>query len=1300
VIANAQGTNAGVYTVSVTNAGGCVNFNTVSVVVNPQPVITPTNTGPYCAGATIQLSVAAYNTYTWAGPNAFISNLQNPTIGNAQIVNAGVYNVTVTAVGGCMSTGSTTVVINPLPTPTANVNTPICANQSASFTGLGGNTYTWSGPGAFTSNLQNPTIASAQASNTGVYTLNVTGANSCTNTTTVSLTVNPLPVIAVNSPTVCLGSNIALTSSGGNTYSWSGPNAFTSNLQNPTLTNAQFNMSGGYTVVVTTALGCTASAVANASVIPTPTAGILSNTPCVGATLSFTGSGGAVYTWSGPAGFSSNLQNPAISNVQLTNAGTYTLLVTAGSCTNQTTSNITINALPSPTAASNSAVCLLQPISLIGSGGVSYSWSGPNGYTSNQQSPIIATAQNTNAGTYTLVVTGANSCTNITTTPVVVNPLPNIATSDLTVCLNQPINLTSSGANTYTWSGPNAYTSNLQSPSIPSAQFNMSGQYTVTGTSAQGCTNSAVSNVTVIGLPNPVITSNTPCVGSVLNLSGTGGAVYSWSGPNGFTSNQQSPAIPNAQLINAGVYTLIATAGTCSNQATANIIVNALPSPTAASNSPVCLHQAINLTGSGGTTYTWAGPGGFTSNAQSTAIAVAQNTNAGTYTLTVTDNNSCSNTTVTTVVVNPLPTINTNNPSNCVNTTINLIAAGANSYTWTGPNNFTSNSPSPGIPFAQLNMAGPYTVTGTSAQGCSNTAVANVQVIPLPTPTIASNAPLCIGGNLSISAGGGNSYYWMGPNSFTSTSNNPTFANAQPSVSGVYTLIATVGACTNVTTQSIVVNPLPTPSLTSNSPVCLQSAIYLMASGGNNYVWTGPNGFNATGNNPVIGNAGNTSAGVYTAVATDPNGCVNTATVSVSINPLPIIAAAGSTLCADQTMTLGASGGTVYSWMGPNGFSSNSQSIQMANATVDMAGNYTVTATDQNGCSSTNICNVIINAIPTITVSANSPVCASGTIHLTASSGAGNGFIWNGPNGYSSVFQNSDITDAQSNAAGMYTVTVTDNLGCLARATVAMLINPLPQVSISSDKIKGCVPLCINFTPQSTIPLQSCLWRFGDGSSATGTSNIANCYKNAGSYKIYSDFTDIHGCANTGTFNVEAYPIPVADFNYSPSRPTESEQVEFLDASHDANVTSWTWSFSDLSSQAFITPSVPRAYENAGNYAIALIVVSDHGCRDTIVKSITIGEDFGIYVPDAFSPNGDGINDTFQPKGYGITRYELNIFDRWGEKLFTTKDFNQGWNGSYKANDIVKEDVYVWRIVVTDNNGKQKELSGKVALIK
>lgn len=138
---------SGAYTVSVTNAAGCVSSNVVNVIVNTLPVITPTNTGPYCAGTTINLTTPASVTYTWTGPNAFTSNLQNPTIPNSQAVHAGTYSLTVTNGGGCQSSGTTNVIVNPTPTATAANNGPICSGFALNLTGGGGGTYVWSGPG-------------------------------------------------------------------------------------------------------------------------------------------------------------------------------------------------------------------------------------------------------------------------------------------------------------------------------------------------------------------------------------------------------------------------------------------------------------------------------------------------------------------------------------------------------------------------------------------------------------------------------------------------------------------------------------------------------------------------------------------------------------------------------------------------------------------------------------------------------------------------------------------------------------------------------------------------------------------------------------------------------------------------------------------------------------------------------------------------------------------------------------------------------------------------------------------------
>jgi gliding motility-associated-like protein len=830
----------------------------------------------------------------------------------------------------------------------------------------------------------------------------------------------------------------------------------------------------------------------------------------------------------------------------------------------------------------------------------------------------------------------------------------------------------------------------------------MSGLYTVVATSAQGCTNTAVASVTVLSLPQPSVTSNIPCVGSTLSFNGSGGVTYSWSGPVGFSSLLQNPGINNVQMVNGGTYTLTVTAGTCSNSTTYVATINPLPVPTASVTNPVCVNQQASFTGSGGVNYLWTGPGGFNQPAQNAVIAVAQPSNGGTYTLTVTDANSCVNYTTTNLIVNPLPQINVNNPTACQNGIINLSAGGAASYTWSGPQGFTSNSPNPAIPFVQPNQAGAYTVTGASAQGCTNTAVANVQVIPSPSPVIVSNAPVCVNGVLSISASGGNSYQWFGPNNFSATATGTNFPNVQLNVSGVYTLIATVGTCTGITTSNIIVNPLPTPTLSSNAPVCENSMLLLYGPGGYNYQWAGPNNFSGSGSNVSIANASLSDIGTFTAIATDPYGCVGSATIAVNINPLPYLGTKGSTLCANTTITLSSSGGINYSWVGPQSFTSNNATVNIPNSTTDMAGDYTVTVTDVNNCSRSSVVNVSINPVPQVTIGSNGPICAGQTLSLTAQTQQDVVlYYWHGPLNWLSVEQNPPIVGLQPDASGVYSVHVHDQIGCTGTATLDVLVRNLPQLNITTDKYSGCVPLCINLGQQSSNQIVSGAWQFGEGGNSYGLT-ASYCYNKAGHYVITNNYTDNFGCASSSTLAVDAWPIPVADFNVSPDKPVINENVDFIDATFNATAAAWTWYFSDESSKIRTGKNISRIFTDAGEYAAVLIVTSDHGCRDTIVKPILVGEDFGLYVPDAFTPNGDGLNDIFTAKGVGVAKFSMNIFDRWGELLYSTNSIENGWDGKFhsRGGETVKQDVYVWKISATDLQGKVHEMAGTVTLMK
>jgi gliding motility-associated-like protein len=497
------------------------------------------------------------------------------------------------------------------------------------------------------------------------------------------------------------------------------------------------------------------------------------------------------------------------------------------------------------------------------------------------------------------------------------------------------------------------------------------------------------------------------------------------------------------------------------------------------------------------------------------------------------------------------------------------------------------------------------------------------------------------------------------------------------------------------------VNPLPSPTITGISSVCEQGQLNLSVSGGSSFNWAGPSGFSGNGTTMSIPSIVASNSGIYTVTATDNNGCTNTTTRAVAVNGLPDIATVGSTVCAHTTVNLSASGGTAFVWSGPSGFAGTGPVQQIQDASTSMIGTYTVTVTDANGCVSSSMTSVQVNDIPTVTVSANTPICTNQTVTLKATSSTAKTYVWTGPNGFSSNVQNPVINNAQAGANGVYLVTVIDNIGCSAKETLTMIVNPLPVVSVAGDKTKGCVPLNINFNPQSSVPLQSVLWQFGDGNSVSGLS-VQKVYTKAGTFTITSFFRDVNGCSNSASFMVEAYPKPVADFNYSPTNPIINENIDFTDDSRGANISSWTWSFSHLKNQPVLNQHANLFYANAGTYAVAMTVMSDKGCRDTLVKAITIGDDFGIYVPDAFSPNGDGLNDIFQPKGFGIVKYEMNIYDRWGERIFTTTEFEQGWDGSFpkRAESELKEDVYVWQIKLVSVFGKVKEISGKVSLIR
>ncbi|HRD40579.1 MAG TPA: PKD domain-containing protein, partial [Bacteroidia bacterium] len=314
-----------------------------------------------------------------------------------------------------------------------------------------------------------------------------------------------------------------------------------------------------------------------------------------------------------------------------------------------------------------------------------------------------------------------------------INPLPtpNIVTNS-PVCLNFPINFTGSGGVSYSWSGP-GLSSSLQNPTITNASMSNNGNYVLTVTDANGCVNSTNQNVVVNPQPAVSISGNTVCLNLNTSLSANGGTSYSWTGPAGFTSTSQNPAIINAQLSNAGQYQVIITdANTCSDTLVTNLIVNSLPVPQINTNSPICIDNVLNLSGIGGVSYSWNGPNGFFSAVQNPTIMANSVGYTGTYNLTVTDANGCVNTTTAAAIVHPIPDVaiastkNNGCPPFCSDFTFSSSAS-IQTYNWNLGNGFSGTAST-----AQgcYDATGIYTINvqATSIHGCVNSTTRTVEV--------------------------------------------------------------------------------------------------------------------------------------------------------------------------------------------------------------------------------------------------------------------------------------------------------------------------------------------------------------------------------------------------------------------------------------------------------------------------------------------------------------------------------------------------------------------------------------------
>ncbi|MBS1634991.1 MAG: gliding motility-associated C-terminal domain-containing protein [Bacteroidetes bacterium] len=1230
------GLSAGTYSVFVNEqTSNCISTNTITIT---QPAASLTlsslnTTSVLCNGGngTVVANVSGGTppySYTWS------SNVS--TTNSASYV-AGTYSVNIHDANNCVIATQSFVINQPVQAlaNTIQTNSVLCyggvATVSATVTGgTPGYTMNWNGI---------PSASNTQTFTAGTYTMNVTDGNSCSTTTqtfVINQPSNPLSLTSLNTSSVLcnggIGTAVANVTGGTAPYSytWS---------SNGSAVNTASYTAGTYSVDIHDANNCTVATqtfVIAQPAVPLSVSSISNpSVTCAGgiATVSLTATGGTagyIYTWQGHA--------PSAVNTQTYAAGTYTALVTDANGCNSAVQNFSVS---SPSSAlqivsvSTTTTGCGQSTGTVGIN-VTGGWNTP-AYTYTIMNSINAVVSNTNtatslpAGAYTATVTDALGCSTQTVFTIgnPVTPTLNIASPFTAICAGQSTTLSPVGANSYTVSNGPVFTSTLNvSPSSTTV-------YTITGTDASNCVSAPLSvTVTVNALPvlNIAATGTAVCTSGTATLSASGADTYTWSTSQNTNSVTVSPSA-------ATIYTVIGTntlTGCSSAPAGYTLAVNPLPAVAVVSQTNVACFGGAN------------GSVLLSSSATNTSIAEpTTGLSAGNYTFTVTDlATGCANT-VTTSIASPTAALQINSVATTTTgcglsngTALANVSGGWNSsaYTYTFTHVLSASTgtvvgntnPSTNLP------AGEYNVSVADAMGCiasTTFTIANPNPASLNIPTVTPS--LCAGQSVTLAPTGAVTYTLSSTGTvFTST------VVVSPTVTTVYSITGTDGSsCISAPLSvTVTVNNLPVLSaIAGSTTICAGQTTTLSASGANTYTWSGGP---ATSTYTVSPSA-NT---IYTVTGTNTlTSCSATTTIGINVNTIPSFAITSQTnvLCYGNN-----SGAVSFST------SATAYSLNPSGTTGLGGGSYSYTLTDNaTGCKNTASVTITapsqsLSATVTNTTANSSCTTPNGAFTVTATGGTPN-YTYNTSN-------TTGVFTAQS--TGTHTVNISDNNGCTYTITAIIPGVPTPSLSAATQTNVLCNGqsngAAVITATNGTLPY-SYSWTNNTSTTNSITSVSANQY--------VVTLTDAGGCIVTHTF-VITQPTAINAVTQNMTEPCVGQDNGALSIGITGGTPDYHVNWSNSASTTGSVSSITNL--KAGQYIAT--ITDQNGCSYQYPVQLDAQNGVGctLVIPEIFSPNGDGKNDTWEIKG--LDNYpdnKVTVFNRWGDQVYSNAPYKSDWDG-------------------------------------
>ncbi len=934
---------------------------------------------------------------------------------------------------------------------------------------------------------------------------------------------------------------------------------------------------------------------------------------------------------------------------------------------------------------SSTVICLLDTTTLVANGALSYQWQMP---IVNNDSLLVSPAVDS---TYTVIGTDDMSCSNSANISITVNPLPQlIITQPDSVCFGDSITLhiTSDLPSYYLWSVlPPATDSTLTvTPDTVNHTFNY---FVLVTDTVNGCKNATFTSVYTNSLPQLTVTQpDSICFGDSIPLTVHSNlpSYYLWTPVNGTDSTLIVSPDTVHQTFTYNVL-VTDTVNGCRSSISTSIYVNALPQLTITNPDSICFGDSITLTVHSDLPayYLWTPFPGTDSSLTVSPDTVHQ---TFTYNVLVTDTlNGCKSSATTSVFVNALPQLTISQPDSiCFKDSITLEVHSdlPSYYTWSpgiGTDSLFTVSP------GSINAATAYSVVVTdTVNGCISMAFTSVFVNPLPQLIITPPDSICNGDTitLQILSDLPSFYHWSPGNGTDSTQSTYSVHPDVAYQTFTYSLIATdtVNGCKNYDTTSVYVHGKPEIFITSNPSnhaICSYDSITFTVQNTDSiylysYNWTPNLGSDSS---VVFYPPQSDTLYQFSVIGTSVYNCKDTASTFAIIHPAINVSITSSdqdtAICYRDNIILTAVGNNIntYLWS-PSISDSTNSSINIMPISTST---YSVLVTSLENCIATDTITVIVYPLPTFSVR-DTTICFGNSVTVgvfnTFNSAATYSWTPGNLSGISVTVSPQDTTT--------YLVTSLDSNACHYSMPLTVNVDSLPIATIT-----GINRICYGeSTTLSASGGTSFLWTPVNSTSNTITVTPLT----TSSYQMIANSTI---CYDTTSVTVTVDPKPVISVTH--------DTTLIIGMSVPLNVTgadTYDWSPIDDLSCVNCSNPVAKPYSTI-EYCV--LGTNTYGCLDTACVNVTIDAECGeVFVPSAFSPNGDGKNDVLYVYGKCIKSMEFRIFNRWGEKVFESTDPDIGWDGSYRGKDA-DTDVFVYYLKAEYYIGTKVDTKGNITLM-